>query len=146
MSFCSSRHSNMERNLTTSPSPIFPHRYSRCKRACALLQKLTDEGKVGCVTKGILKEVDRWVCSQKGRNTLSEDWIVLARDLLVLRPNHGEVLWEAGHILTHYPDNLHIASAKLENTSLVSYDYAMIRTARDEGLSAYYPAELLRAN
>ncbi|MGD0146114.1 MAG: type II toxin-antitoxin system VapC family toxin [Nitrososphaerales archaeon] len=111
----------------------------------ALLQRLVRAGSRLCVTKTILKEVDRWVANHVRDGDMALKWKSLSQQLSVLSTKQGDVIWEAGHILTHYPDNLHIAAAKLENSLLVSYDHAMIRTARDEGVAAYYPMELLTA-
>jgi predicted nucleic acid-binding protein len=107
-----------------------------------LLAKLTNEGAKKCITRIIQREVDKWVSKQEG-SLSKERWRDLARQLVILKPSQGDVIWEAGHILTHYPDNQHIATAKIEGSSLVPYDGALIRTARYEGIEAYYPMELL---
>jgi len=108
-----------------------------------VIRKLDAEGATKCITKGISREVSRWVELQFPMDGFGGKWAALACELSTLNPNLGNVIWEAGHIFTHYPDNLHIATAKLENSSLVSYDQAMIKVAKDEGLSAYLPQELL---
>ncbi len=108
-----------------------------------LLQELSVNGIQPCATKRILHEVERWVDQHR---ELTLRWGKIRRLLKVLKTNQGDVIWEAGHILTHYPDNQHIAAAKIEKSLLISYDHALIRTARDEGVEAYYPQELLVAN
>jgi rRNA-processing protein FCF1 len=112
----------------------------------SLLRRFKEVGVTLCVTKTIVKEIEKWIANHGAQISLLEEWNKLSSQLTVLRTNQGEVIWEAGHILTHFPDNQHIATAKIENSSFVSYDRALISTAREEGVVAYYPMELLVAS
>ena len=64
---------------------------------------------------------------------------LLSRHLIVLRDDSSDVHSEAEHIDIHRPDDIHIATAKVNGVSLLSSDLEMIRVATDAGVPSYCP-------
>ena len=106
----------------------------------SVLDSLVRRGFTLLVTPTILNEVER-ISQLKDQHT--EAWRIFARHLVFLDDRKLSVVLEAQHILTHVPDNLHIAAAKVEGATILSYDRLMVSTARDEGVEAYRPEEFL---
>lgn len=98
----------------------------------------------GCsllITRTILSELERH-CSEyfKNQQEILARWEEISEHLVVLNDRTREVVLEARHIETHYPDNLHIAVAKLARAAIISHDELLLTVARQEGLLAFHPS------
>ena len=109
---------------------------------CRNLGKLVRQGHSIFITRTILNEVERFRESH-GDTVDLDSWKLLISNLQFHDDFRNEVVLESQHILTHAPDNLHIAAAKVEGATILSYDRLMVSTARDEGVEAYRPEEFL---
>jgi len=108
-----------------------------------LVHKLLQGGFTFFVTRSILREVDRLAIKSIPDAVEGGAWALLTKHLVFLDDRTPEIVWEAQRILTHPPDNMHIAAAKLEGAAIVSFDRLLLRIARAEGIEAYDPQQLL---
>lgn len=111
-----------------------------------ILFSILHMGYVPLVTSTIVKELDRKMWKTP-RNfdipTYSEWFQLLWSRLIVVDDSGSSIRSDSLTIPTHFPDNLHIAAAKLEKATIISLDKKLLSTARDQGIEAFEPSKFI---
>lgn len=109
----------------------------------ALSGNLVQNNSTPMITRTILSEIYRLSSMLGLGEEKLETYYLLLELLFFLDDRIRKIILEAQYIKIHPPDNLHIASAKSSGSALISYNRLLVQNARNEGVEAYFPEEML---
>lgn len=93
------------------------------------------------VPKLVLREIRKKL--KISTSELMDKLVKMKLSYEIVNDNKVDLIVESQKIMIHYPDNVHLAVARMENAIMVTYDNLLLKIAELEGVQAYHPDQLL---